>query len=110
MTTALIPYVPPIEAHGTHGSVTFCATTGRVLRASSWCRCGECRDGYSNIMRVDVAELRAFYAAHWPEGFDGMRHTDVLNIAWWERGIGYVPAAEDWRVDMLAVCRDGHDC
>lgn len=122
MNTMPIVYVPPFEAHGSHGSITFDRITGRVFTASG-CTCGDCGDGYRNVIQVDVAELRAFYAAHYPPStLDKLTAFDVLEISWWQtaepingtapdlwyRG-GYAWAEQEIRLRTLNMVRDGFD-
>lgn len=106
----LIPYVAPFVAHGSHGSITFCATTGRVLK-NEGCDCGDCPNGYADVLLVDVAELRTFYREHW--SLDELEHSreslDVLELCWWAEGYGYSASDSEYRMGLLARCRDGHD-
>jgi hypothetical protein len=86
---------PPERYHfwGSHGSIA-CDPTGKVVARES-CDCDECGgEGYSDVVRVDLAEWRQ-WAATTP--YPDARESDILNVTLHYRDGGVVPFEPDHR-------------
>lgn len=105
MTTATI------EFSGCYGSFKVCAASGVVLEhnpdrdaISEESRTGALSFGYLDIIRVDLAERRAWYAARGVTMPDCQPDGDVLDVALWSALTGYDAAASDYREEILIAC------
>ena len=88
------PVPLPLTVTGSHGQMTICRTSGRVLELLDY-ETGEA--DYSRIVRVDLKELRAYYGG----GLDRLTILDILDVGYWETDeygqLTYELPEWDWR-------------
>lgn len=73
-----------LRIEGSHGALLVHRATGHVVSKISGCDCGECRNGYDDVMMFDPTDL-----AREAELGDVL---DIVYVGYWDRNGVYEPA------------------
>lgn len=97
-----------ITFSGGCGSFTVDADTGIVIKHNPDRReiASQAKDhpaccGYLDLIRVDLAERRAWYAAHGIDLTEPQPDADVLDVGAWYATTGYCEPENDWRESII---------
>lgn len=94
---------PTIEFRGTYGTFKVDALSGLVVEQSpDWDEINaEGGPGYTDIIKVDLAERRAWYAARGVELPEIQPDGDILDVGFWDQDLTYCRAENDWREEIM---------